>query len=199
GLQSTTFLAKPMLVLNETEIRDLAGAAEAHSVVEEAFRALQRGEATLPGVISLPFRSPEGIAHIKAGHLHDEAVWTVKVSTDIEPADGGPTLHNGLMVVVSVGDGALAGLLFENGILTDLRTGAAGGVAADMLAREDAATVAIIGAGKQARFQLEAVLQVRQLEAVRVASRSVERAQAFVDEVETRWQLRARLLPSVEE
>src|SRR5262249_21870980 len=57
----------------------------------------------------------------------------------------------------------------------------------------------IIGAGKQARFQLEAVLQVRQLEAVRVASRSVERAQAFVDEVETRWQLRARLLPSVEE
>jgi ornithine cyclodeaminase len=188
-----------MLVLNEAEIRDLAGAAAAHTVIEEAFRALHRGEATLPGIISLPFTSPEGVAHIKAGHLHRDAVWTVKVSTDIEPADGGPTLHNGLMVVISVVDGAPAGLLLDNGYLTDLRTGAAGGVAADLLAREDAATVAIIGAGKQARFQLDAVLQVRQLEAVRVASRSVQRAQAFVDEVETRWRLRAQLFPSVEE
>src|SRR5262249_58242518 len=116
GLQSTTFLAKPMLVLNETEIRDLAGAAEAHSVVEEAFRALQRGEATLPGVISLAFRSPEGIAHIKAGHLHDDAVWTVKVSTDIEPAGGGPTLHNRLMGGISGVDGALAGRLLDHGV-----------------------------------------------------------------------------------
>jgi ornithine cyclodeaminase/alanine dehydrogenase-like protein (mu-crystallin family) len=188
-----------MLILSESEIRGLADAANARDVVREAFRALQRGEATLPGVISLPFRRPEGLAHIKAGHLHSDAVWTVKVSTDIEPDDGDPTLHNGLMVVISVVDGALAGLLLDNGYLTDLRTGAAGGVAADLLAREDAKTVAIIGAGKQARFQLEAVLQVRQLETVRVASRLMERAQAFVGEVETRWRLAAELCPSVEE
>jgi ornithine cyclodeaminase len=188
-----------VLILNETEIRDLVVAANAHGAVREAFRALHRGEATLPGVVSVDFEAPEGLAHIKAGHLHDDAVWTVKVSTDIEPPDGGPTLHNGLMVVISVVDGSLTGLLLDNGYLTDLRTGAAGGVAADLLAREDATTVAIIGAGKQARFQLEAVLRVRQLEAVRVASRSVERAQAFADEVEARWQLRTQFVSSVEE
>ena len=188
-----------MLILTEREIRDLADAGNARDVVRDAFRALHRGKATLPAVISLPFRRPEGLAHIKAGHLHDDAVWAVKVATDIEPEHGGPTLHNGLMVVINVADGALAALLLDNGYLTDLRTGAAGGLAADLLAREDASTVAIIGAGKQARFQLEALVQVRQITKVRVASRSPGRALAFADEVATRWRLATRVCPSVEE
>jgi ornithine cyclodeaminase len=188
-----------MLILNESEIRDLAGAATAHTVVQEALRALHRGRATLPAVISIPFRAPEGLAHIKAGHLHDDAFWTVKVSTDIEPPGGGPTRHGGLMLVIGAVDGALAGVLLDNGYLTDLRTGGAGAVAADLLARGDAATAAIVGAGNQARFQLEALLQVRQLQSIRVASRSPDRARAFVDEIEARWQLSARLCDSVEE
>jgi ornithine cyclodeaminase/alanine dehydrogenase-like protein (mu-crystallin family) len=188
-----------MLILNEQEIRDLAGAGNAREVVQEAFRALHRGAATLPAVISVSFRSPEGLAHIKAGHLHDDAVWTVKVATDIEPEDGGPTLHNGLMAVISVADGALAALLLDNGYLTDLRTGAAGGVAADLLAREDASTVAIVGAGKQARFQLEALLRVRPITMLRVASRSPARALAFAEEAGTRWSLATQVCTSVEE
>jgi len=188
-----------VLILNEAEIRDLVDAAKAREVVREAFRALDRGEATLPAVISLPFQAPEGLAHIKAGHLHDDDVWTVKVATDIEPDDGGPTLHNGLMAVINVADGSLVGLLLDNGYLTDLRTGAAGGVVADLLAREDASTVAIVGAGKQARFQLEAALQVRPIEAVRVTSRLAERVRAFADEVESRWGLAAQVCASPEE
>jgi ornithine cyclodeaminase/alanine dehydrogenase-like protein (mu-crystallin family) len=188
-----------MLILNETEIRDLTSAAAAHEVVRDAFRVLHRGEATLPQVISLPFAAPEGIAHIKAGHLHADEVWTVKVSTDHYRDDGGPTLHGGLMLVLSAVDGGLAGVLVDNGYLTDLRTGGAGAVAADLLAREDATTVAIVGAGNQARFQLEALLQVRQLETVHVVSRSVDRARAFVDEVEARWHLSMRLFESVQD
>lgn len=189
-----------MLTLTEPEIRELAHPDNARAVVQDAFRALHRGEATLPPVVSLPFRRPEGLAHIKAGHLHADPVWTVKVATDIEPEDDGPTLHNGLMVVINLADGALAALLLDNGYLTDLRTGAAGAVAADLLAREDAANVAIIGAGKQARFQLEALVQVRQITTVRVASRSGDRARAFADEVKTRWgTAAARVCQSVEE
>ena len=171
-----------MLILNETEIRDLTNATAAYEVVRDAFRALHRGEATLPAVISLPFTAPEGVAHIKAGHLHSDEVWTVKVSTD-HYHDGGPTVHGGLMLVLSAVDGALAGVLLDNGYLTDLRTGGAGAVAADLLAREDAKTVAIVGTGNQARFQLEALRQVRQIETLHIASRSIERAQAFADEV----------------
>jgi ornithine cyclodeaminase len=83
----------------------------ARPAIEGAFRALHRGEATLASVISLPFRNPEGLAHIKAGHLHDDGVWTVKVSSDFDPGDGGPTRHGGLMLVVSATDGSLVGVL----------------------------------------------------------------------------------------
>jgi ornithine cyclodeaminase/alanine dehydrogenase-like protein (mu-crystallin family) len=187
-----------MLILNESEIRDLVDAEMARVAIEGAFRALHRGEATLASVISLPFRDPEGVAHIKAGHLHDDGVWTVKVSGDFDSGDGGATRHSGLMLVISAIDGTLVGVLADNGFLTELRTGAAGAVAADVLARRDVTTAAVVGAGSQARYQLEALLQVRSIDRVHVASRSRERAGAFVEEI-ANLGLTARLFESVQE
>jgi ornithine cyclodeaminase len=187
-----------MLFLNEPEIRGLVDAGMARKAVSDAFRALHRGEATLPSVISVPFAGPDGVAHIKAGHLHDDAVWTVKVSGDFDPGDGSPMLHSGLMLVLSAVDGSLAGVLADNGYLTELRTGAAGAIAADLLSRPDASTVAIVGAGSQARFQLEALCEVRAVDRVRVASRSPGRAQVFVDEIADLG-FAAQLCVSVEE
>ena len=187
-----------MLILDEAEIRALVDADMARSAIEGAFRALHRGEATLASVISLPFRDPRGVAHIKAGHLHDDGVWTVKVSTDLDPGDGAATLHSGLMLVVSASDGTLVGVLGDNGFLTELRTGAAGAVAADLLARRDVTTAAIVGAGSQARYQLEALRRVRPIDLVQVASRSRERARTFVAEVSSLG-LSARLCDSVQE
>ena len=187
-----------MLILDEAEIRRIVGAETARTAIEGAFRALHRGEATLPSVISVPFADPSGVAHIKAGHLHDDAVWTVKVSGDFDPGDGSPVRHSGLMLVISATDGNLVGVLADNGFLTELRTGAAGAIAADLLARGDATTAAIVGAGSQARFQLEALRGVRPIDDVRVASRSPERARVFVDEIAGPG-LAARLCESVEE
>jgi ornithine cyclodeaminase/alanine dehydrogenase-like protein (mu-crystallin family) len=188
-----------MVILSESEIRELVDADHARAVVADAFRALHRGEATLADVIALPFSRPTGAAHIKAGHLHDDAVWTVKVSGDFYPEDGSSTRHSGLMLVLSARDGSPVGLLVDNGYLTELRTGAAGALAADLLARADATTAAIIGAGSQARYQLEALLNVRRIEKVQVASRSPERARAFVSRIENTYGLPAVLCASVED
>lgn len=188
-----------MVILNESEIRGLVDTDGARTAVADAFRALHRGEATLASVISLPFTRPEGLAHIKAGHLHADAVWTVKISADFDPGNGNPTRHSGLMLVLSSEDGSLLGTLVDNGYLTELRTGAAGAIAAELLARRDATTVAIVGAGSQARYQLDALLRVRSIENVRVASRSPERARAYVDEVALSYGLSTRLCDSVEE
>jgi ornithine cyclodeaminase len=188
-----------VIILSESEIRGLIDAGAARLAIASAFRALHRGEATLPDVISVPFRAPEGVAHIKAGHLHEDAVWTVKISADFDPGAGGATRHSGMMLVVSATDGSLGGVLLDNGFLTELRTGAAGAVAAELLARPDVTTAAIVGAGSQARFQLAALLEVRRIDSVRVASRSPERARAFVDEIEATHGLSARLCDSVEE
>lgn len=187
------------MILTESEIRGLVDTAGARAAVADGFRSLHRGEATLASVISLPFGRPTGLAHVKAGHLHADPVWTVKVSADFDPGDGSPTLHSGMMFVLSSEDGTLVGTLLDNGFLTELRTGAAGAIAADLLSRRDATTVAIVGAGSQARYQLAALLGVRPIEHLRVASRSPERAHAYADEIALTHGLTVQLCDSVEE
>jgi len=188
-----------MVILNEDEIRELVDADAARQAVAEAFRALHRGQATLANVSTLYFADPEGLAHIKAGHLHEDGVWTVKVAADLDPGDGGPVRHGGLMLVLSALDGSLVGLLLDNGYLTELRTGAAGAIAADLLARPDASTVAIVGAGSQARHQLVALRRVRPIDRVQVVSRSPERVRAFAGEIEVGHGVAVEICSSVEE
>ena len=65
------------------------------------------------------------------------------------------------MVLLSARTGLLEAVLLDNGYLTDVRTAAAGAVAAKYLSREDATAAAIFGAGVQARLQLEALTLVR--------------------------------------
>ncbi len=76
----------------------------------------------------------------------------------------------------------------EGGVLTAIRTGASAGVATDLLARSDAAICAIIGAGVQARTQLQAVAAVRDLREVRIYDVAVERAEDMAQ-----WAMRSRL------
>lgn len=187
-----------MLILTERVIRELVNADDARVAIADAFRALHAGDATIANVISLPFGSPRGVAHVKAGHLHADAVWTAKVSTDFYPVDS-TTIHGGLMLVLSSVDGSLVAILLDGGYLTELRTGAAGAVSAELLAREDSRHLAIVGAGNQARYQLEALLRVRNIESVRVASRTRERAELFANEVTETHGLRAAVFESVEE
>jgi ornithine cyclodeaminase/alanine dehydrogenase-like protein (mu-crystallin family) len=73
--------------------------------------------------------------------------------------------------------------LLEGAYLTDMRTGASAGLAAQLLAREDARTAAVFGAGGTARPSLEAVCHVRAIEKVWVVGRSEDRLRGFVEEM----------------
>ncbi|MFC4988638.1 ornithine cyclodeaminase family protein [Saliphagus infecundisoli] len=72
--------------------------------------------------------------------------------------------------------------LLDGASMNPYKTGAAGAVGVDALAREDARTVAVIGSGAQARGQLRATATVRDLETVRVFSPTVENREAFASE-----------------
>ena len=78
-----------------------------------------------------------------------------------------------------------------------VRTGAASGVATRYLAREDASIVAMIGAGRQAVGQLEAVCEVRKINEVRVWSRKPERARKFCDAMSARLRIDMRPVETV--
>ena len=83
-----------------------------------------------------------------------------------------------MAVVFDAHTGAPAAFLLDNGFITDFRTGAAGMVAAKHLAREKIAAIAVIGAGAQARYQVEMLALERSFSEVRISGRDPQKAQA---------------------
>jgi ornithine cyclodeaminase/alanine dehydrogenase-like protein (mu-crystallin family) len=180
----TVGAGRPVLMLSEADVRGLLGPREALECMRSGFAALHRGEVTQPAIMDLEFPDADGEAHLKGAHLHGSASWSVKAATGFwsNQARGLP-VTNGLSLVFSAETGALGAILFDNGYLTELRTGAAGGLAADLLAPLEVEQAAIVGAGGQARYQLEALLQVRRPRRVVVASRTRARAEAYAAEM----------------
>lgn len=177
-----------VLVLREREIRRLIGPEEARREVREAFVRLARGEVTLPGVIGMDLPAQGGEVHVKGAYLHGAPFYCIKEAAGFytNPERGLP-VGSGMMLVFDATTGFLRALLFDNGYLTELRTGAAGALAADLLARQAVRQVGVVGCGTQARYQLEALLGVRRPERALVYGRSAEKAGAYAREMESRF------------
>ncbi|MGZ6546293.1 MAG: ornithine cyclodeaminase family protein, partial [Actinomycetota bacterium] len=175
-------------ILREDDVRASIDMAACIDACDRAFAAYSRGGAELPGVIQLEVPERSGEIHVKAGHLHGQPYYAVKVASGFpRNVELGLPASDGMVIVFDAQTGAPAALLLDNGFLTDLRTGAAGGVAARYLAPEQVWTVAVIGTGAQARYQLDALSIVRPgFTSVRVWGRNPEHAAACVGELTTR-------------
>lgn len=149
---------------------------------ERAFVSYSSGLAELPGVIHLDVPEARGEIHVKAGHLHGAPYYAVKAASGFYGL--APPAIDGLVIVFDTRDGSPAAFLLDGGYLTDLRTGAAGGVAARHLAPERVERVAVIGTGAQARYQVEALSEVRPgFTDVRVWGRHLEHAMRAADDL----------------
>lgn len=186
-------------ILTEQEIRRLIGPPEALAAVRAGFAQLARGEVTLPGAIGLDLPSARGEVHVKGAHVHGSPYFSIKEAAGFyaNPERGLP-VSSGVVMVFDAASGFLNSILLDNGYLTELRTGAAGALSADLLARPDVGTVGVIGCGGQARYQLEALLGVRRPRRVVVHGRSSERAAAYAHEMSERFGLPVEIAPSVQ-
>jgi len=131
----------------------------------------------MPPILRLDIPEFRGEVDVKTAYVPGFEGFAIKVSPGFfdNPKLGLPSL-NGLMILLSAKTGLVEALLLDNGYLTDVRTAAAGGVAARHLAREDARSATILGAGMQARLQLEALTLVRPIDAARIWARDHEKA-----------------------
>lgn len=177
----------PVLLLEEAELRALLGPREALAAVKDAFVRLARGQATLPDVIGFELPGRAGEVHVKGAYLHGQPYYCIKEASGFYAnATSGLPVSSGVMLAFRADTGFLAAILRDNGYLTELRTGAAGALAADLLARAEIRRVGVLGAGVQARYQLEALLQVRRPARVVVWSRSPDRSAAYAREAAAR-------------
>jgi len=165
-------------ILGEAELRDCVRLDdETIACVEDAFRRLAVEAVAMPPILRLDIPENNGEVDVKTAYVPGIDSFAIKVSPGFfdNPKVGLPSL-NGLMVLFSAKTGLVEAVLLDNGYLTDIRTAAAGGVAAKWLARADARTAAAIGAGAQARLQLEAIARVRNLTSAVVWARDPEKA-----------------------
>jgi ornithine cyclodeaminase len=174
-------------ILSESQVRGLASMREAIDVQREAFALQARGDSVVGLRRWLRMKDePECLVGFLPAFLTEGRGFGVKIISDFFGQRDGSLPHMMAIVVVCDGRTGAPRAVLEGGHLTDLRTGAATGLAVELLARRDARVATLFGAGRMARNQVEAISEVRDLETVWIVGRSEARARAFVDELRAR-------------
>jgi alanine dehydrogenase len=168
-----------VLWLSEADVAALADTASVVPLVEEAFRALAEGRAHMPPKIYLSFPESGGDLRVMPAYLPGLSMAGVKVvnSHPGNPSKGLPTVA--AVLVLNDPDTGMPLAVMAAGRLTALRTGAGGGVAAKALARPDAAVAGLVGVGRQALPQLEALVVSFNIREVKAAGASLGEAREF--------------------
>jgi ectoine utilization protein EutC len=191
--------SRDILVLSESEIRQCVDLDhEAIGAVEDAFGRMSAGQATVPPIMIIEVPENLGEVDVKSAYLSGLDSFAIKVASGFSGNSGlGLPNSSGLMIVVSARTGFPEAVLLDNGYLTDVRTAAAGAVAAKYLAREDVKTVGVIGVGIQARFQIRALQLVRRFDRLLVFGRNPTKIQRYVTEMKRELGVRVEAVPDV--
>ena len=174
-----------MRIVTESELRELIQEEQALEAVEFAFRALSEGRVVQPPPMAFDFPEAEGEVHVKGAAIEGSAIFALKVASGFyrNPEQDLP-VGSGLVLVFDAATGFPRALLNDNAYLTEMRTAAAGALAARLLAEERVEKMAVLGSGAQARYQLRAIARVRKLENVFAWSRTPANRERYCREME---------------
>ena len=168
-----------MIFLNRDQINDLISMEEAIRAMGTAFAQLSNGEAVVPPRLSLDIPDKNATSLVMPAYATGSPYYTVKiVSVNYSNPDKGLPLIHGIVQVFDAENGKHIANL-DGASITAIRTGAASGLATDLLAKENANVCAVFGTGVQAASHIEAVLEVRPIEKIMVFSRSKPSAEKF--------------------
>ncbi len=185
------------LLLRDDQVKKLLSMSEVMDAVELAFRQKGMGRVQMPAKVFLSFKKNNGDLRTMPSYLEDldiSAVKIVNVHPDNPSKQGLPTVMAVIILIDPLTGFPLA--IMGGTTVTDMRTGAAGGIAAKFLAKKDCKVVGLIGAGAQARTQLRALVEVyKELEEVRVWSRHPKTKRAFIAEAEREYGDSCTLVP----
>jgi len=177
------------LLLTEKDVKELLSMDEVMKAVELAFREKGLGHVQMPAKLYLFYNKYKGDLRAMPSYLEKLDVSAVKV-VNVHPENrvkyGLPTIMATIVLVDPKNGAPLA--IMGGTYITEMRTGAAGGVVAKYLAKKDSSVVGLIGAGAQARTQLMGLLSLyKKLEEVRVWSLPDGTKEAFVAEMEPKY------------
>lgn len=160
------------------QIKTVLNYAEIIKTMAEGFVLYSQNRTVVPPVGYLGFENAD--VHLKYGYIRDDDFYVIKIASGFydNPQIGLPS-SNGLMLVFSQKTGELLAILLDEGYLTDIRTAAAGAVAAKHLAPKKIECIGIVGCGIQARLQLELAKEVTDCRKVIVWGRNAEKLENY--------------------
>jgi ornithine cyclodeaminase/alanine dehydrogenase-like protein (mu-crystallin family) len=189
----------PFRLLSEADVARLISIDDLIEPMETALRRFSSGQVVQPVRTVLPIGDRDAVFALMPVYGREPTVLGAKLVTvfNTNTALDVPT-HLATVVLLNPETGALLAILGGT-YITELRTAAVSAVSVNLLARDDAAILAIVGSGVQARSHLRAIEQAWELSDVRVWSPTPEHQEAFVDEMRSSTTARLESAPSAED
>ncbi len=173
-----------MLLLSKEDIQKVFSMKDAIEAVRDAFRIFTEGKSDVPLRTQIAAPKHAGTFLFMPAYVADLDCASLKI-INIFPHNIDKGIPSAPAQVLLVdGTNGLISAVLDGTYVTQLRTGAASGVAFDLLARKDSKKGALIGIGGQAAAQLEAMVVARNLEEVKVYDLNLERTKAFVEKMQ---------------
>ena len=172
------------LILQSEEIKNIVQLnSELIPIIENAFKSLSKGETVMPPILRLDIEKYHGEFDVKAAYIEGLDSFAIKIASGFfNNLSLGLPSSNGLMILLDSKIGILKSVLLDKGYLTDVRTAIAGAIASKYLSNPDIETAGIIGAGIQAKLQLQALMLVRSPKKIKVWARDPLKVKKFIKE-----------------
>ncbi|MFC4548564.1 ornithine cyclodeaminase family protein [Paenactinomyces guangxiensis] len=182
-------------MLTKPEIEQLLSMESVISAVEEAYSLFSMNKVKLAPVVSIEVENHHGEMDIKSGYDQSSEIIGVKLAVGYWNNPEKYGLPSGLATIVLLdGRNGIPLAIMDGGLITDLRTGAAGAVSAKYLARTNSKKVAVLGTGTQARMQILALSCIFDIGEIRIWGRNKEKVQDYI--VEMKEKVKTKLIPS---
>ena len=171
-------------VINLRDIKSIIKNVDVVAAMEEGFIQYSNGNTVVPPVGELLFEDPKGDAHIKYGYIKNDDYYVIKIASGFyDNAKLGIPSSQGLMLLFDQKTGVPKAILLDEGFLTDIRTAAAGALAAKYFAPKDIKAIGIVGAGIQAKLQLQYLQKHTPCKSVWVWGRTKKNVESFAKEL----------------
>jgi alanine dehydrogenase len=169
-----------VLYIRRNDIMQLLSMRETIDLMRDVFCEVSRGTAVMPPRSVVKVERPPGAVLFMPGCLPHRRGIGIKI-VSVFPENAGKKLSTiSALIILSSPDTGEVLAIIDGSHITALRTGATCGLATDLLARHDAHTLGIFGAGVQARTQIAAILEVRQIREVMVFAPDRSRTTEFI-------------------
>jgi len=179
-------------VLKLDDIKRLVDIPQLIREIEVGFVLYSEGQVKVPPVGFLHFDEPPGDVHIKYGYVSGDEYYVLKMASGFynNPSLDLP-ISDGLLLVFSQKTGELKLILLDKCWRTDMRTAAAGAVAAKHLAPKNIHHIGIVGTGVQARKQLEMLQHVVDCKSCFIWGRDSTKVQCMIEDLQTKESIQA--------